>query len=231
MKYNFFLLIYKMLLKYIIFIILIYLIYYFYYTPEKFTQNDTIKISNPIQLIDNFLSNKQCDELINLASSRFTSSTVYVTDRGSIDEKARSSSCAYFNRSENDLIKNIEMKVAKMLSININQIEPLQIARYNKGQQYKYHYDFFGSDTDQTSNQRSYTILVYLNDLDESDGGSTHFPLYKIRIFPYKGRAVLWNNLTDDEKENQSTLHAGEPVLTDKTKYVLTIWCRKYIYI
>jgi hypothetical protein len=160
------------------------------------------------------------------SASGFKTSTVYSTNQGSVDMSARSSSCSYFKRGENDLIKSIESQVASLLSIDLKQIEPLQIVRYEKGQQYKYHYDYFGKETDQKKNQRLHSILVYLNDLDEVDGGSTHFPLLKIRTYPYKGRAVLWNNLSADGTENNLTLHAGEPVLNDKIKYVLTIWTR-----
>jgi prolyl 4-hydroxylase len=190
------------------------------FTPSLLTPN------SPIQLIDNFIDPDVCDELIQMAKTRYATSTVYASTRGEIDTNARSSSCAYFKRGENDLIKSIESKVANLLSINFQQIEPLQIARYEKNQQYKYHYDYFGNETDQTKNQRYYSIIVYLNDLEETDGGATHFPLYKIRTHPYKARAVLWNNLNSDGKENKLTLHAGEPVLTDKVKYVLTIWTR-----
>lgn len=190
----------------------------------------TLASSSPISLIDNFLTGEQCDKLVELAKNRFVTSTVYSTNTGAVDMSARSSSCAYFKRGENDLIKLIEDKVASELDINLNQIEPLQIVKYEKGQQYKYHYDYFGNETDQVQNQRVHTILVYLNDLDEADGGSTHFPLYKIRTYPYKGRAIGWNNLDSDDKENKLTLHAGEPILSDKVKYVLTIWTRKTKY-
>jgi len=202
-------------------------------TREKFileSENISIINSNPIKLIDGFLSSSECDQLIDLANSRYTSSTVYSTNSGTVDVTARSSSCSYFKRGENDLIKSIESKVGQMFSIDSTQIEPLQIVKYEKGQQYKYHYDYFANNTDQINNQRVYSILVYLNDLDELDGGSTHFPLYKIRTYPYKSRAVCWNNLNPDGTENSLTLHAGEPILTDKTKYVLTIWTRTKPY-
>ena len=192
--------------------------------------NNLITNCNPVNLIDNFLTSNECDELVKMAKNRFVTSTVYSTNTGAVDTSARSSSCAYFKSGENDIIKSIENKIASSLNISLNQIEPLQIVKYEKGQQYKYHYDYFGNETDQKQNQRVYTVLVYLNDLEEEDGGSTHFPLYKIRTYPYKGRAVGWNNLNQEGKENTLTLHAGEPILSDKVKYVLTIWTRKFNY-
>lgn len=202
-----------------------------YNQKEKLTTTYQQNIdSSPIQLIDNFISLTDCDQLIDLAKSRYTTSTVYVSTHGSVDSVARSSSCAYFKRAENDLIKSIETKVCQMFGINPTQIEPLQIAKYEKTQQYKYHFDFFGNETDQISNQRVYTIIVYLNDLEEIDGGATHFPKLKIRTYPYKTRALCWNNLDSQGVGNPLTLHAGEPILTDRTKYILTIWTRQAPY-
>ena len=205
---------------------------YFETKPLEYSETNTnlITRSNPINIIDNFITADNCDELVQMAKNRFVASTVYSTNSGTVDRSSRSSSCAYFKRGENELIKSIEDKVASSLKISLDQIEPLQIVKYEKGQEYKYHHDYFGSQTDQLQNQRVYSILVYLNDLDEIDGGSTHFPLYKIRTYPYKGRAVGWNNLNPDGKENSLTLHAGEPILSDKVKYVLTIWTRQSNY-
>ena len=53
-----------------------------------------------------------------------------------------------------------------------------------------------------TGEQRSHTLLVFLNDIPEEDGGGhLHFPELGLHILPRAGDAVLWPNLTD----------AGEP--------------------
>jgi prolyl 4-hydroxylase len=215
---------YKYIFLFIIIILVLYFVQYFNSITKSKYKYKTI------QTFDNFLSNKQCDKLINMVKDKFVNSTIYSTNNGVVDKNARSSSCAYFKRGENELISAIESRVAKMMSIDKNQIEPIQIVRYNKNQEYKYHYDYFASNSNQYNNQRQYSILIYLNSLKKKDGGSTFFPLLKKSFTPNKGKCIIWNNLNPDGTENNLTLHAGQPVLTDKIKYVMTIWTRKYPY-
>ena len=199
---------------------------------EKFTNklNKYEILDKPINMYDNFINKNDCDKLIKLSEGKFIQSSVYGSNKGFIDTNARTSSNAYFKRGENSLIKNIENKVCDLLNIKLDQIEPLQIARYERGQEYKYHYDYFEKETDQYNNQRTNSIIIYLNDLTEEDGGATHFPLYKCKFYPYKGRAIHWKNMDLDNNLNKLSLHAGQPILTDKTKYILTIWTRENSY-
>jgi len=208
----------------IIIIILLYILYKLYYQVEYF--NDTTFENN---IIYNFISNDECNELINMCNNRFIDSTIYETTTGNVNKSARSSKNVYFQRSENKLISMIENKVCEIFKLDKNQLEPLQIVKYDKGNEYKLHYDYFDENSDQISNQRIYSILIYLNDLKVEDGGSTYFPLYNVRIRPEKGKAVYWLNKNGD-KLNTMSLHAGEPVLTDTVKYVLTIWIRENSY-
>ena len=191
---------------------------------ESFTNQLEQNNQSPINIYDNIIDSDECNKLLEISNGKFMQSTLYSSNNNFIDQKSRSSTNFYFNRSENDLIRKIENKVCDLLNIKLDQIEPLQIAKYEKGQEYKYHYDYF----DQTDNQRQYSIIIYLNDLDEQDGGATHFPLYKFKFYPYKGRAIQWNNINSDKSLNKLSLHAGQPILTDKTKYILTIWTREH---
>jgi prolyl 4-hydroxylase len=226
---------------YTVFIICCILFLIYIYNNELNKQKETFsndfnQFNNPkpnahsIYIYDDFINSNECNKLIELSNGNFIQSTVYSSNNDKsnassfIDEKSRSSTNYYFKRAENDLIRKIENKVCDFLNINLDQIEPLQIAKYEKGQEYKYHYDYF----DKTDNQRQYSIIIYLNDLDEQDGGATHFSLYKCKFFPYKGRAIQWNNINPDKSLNKLSLHAGQPILTDKTKYILTIWTREY---
>ena len=195
------------------------------YDLELGSSNQLVN-NNPINIYDNIINSDECNQLLEISDGKFIQSSLYNSKSGFIDTKSRSSTNFYFNRGENELIRNIENKISNLLNINLDQIEPLQIAKYDKGQEYKYHYDYF----DDTDNQRQYSIIIYLNDLDELDGGATHFPLYKCKFYPYKGRAIQWNNINSDKSLNKLSLHAGQPILTDKTKYILTIWTREKTY-
>ena len=193
---------------------------------------------NPINIIDNFISLNDCDELIKMSEGRFIDS---ILGKASYkDNKVRTSKSLFFKKSENDLIKKIENKVSKLLNVNQNQIERIQMTKYNKNDLYIAHYDFFASKEEKENfkeNDRIQTIIVYLNDLDELDGGATYFPYHKIRIYPSKSRAIHFINRYKNDNNHQiykepnyhpyynlMSLHTGEPILTDKTKYILNIW-------
>jgi prolyl 4-hydroxylase len=189
-----------------------------------------INLNNPVMIYDDFISNEDANYLINISLGKFTDSSIYATSEGTVDKSARSSSNVYFDRAQNNVIQKIENKIATMLNINLEHLEPLQIVKYEKGQEYKPHYDYFTNITDQVHNQRTHTFLIYLNDLNEEDGGSTHFSKYKIRVFPTTGRCVHFIDSFSNDELNEMSLHAGEPILTDVKKYVLTAWVRKYKY-
>ena len=229
---------YIMFIYLLVLLFLIYIYYDFIKTnklkkyKEKFNENQSFNsnLEIPIKIYDNFINKDECNKLIKLCQGRFLQSSVYGSNQDFIDTKSRSSTNTYFKRGENKLINKIEKKVCELLNIKLDQIEPLQIVKYEKGQEYKYHYDYFDKESDQNNNQRINSILVYLNDLDEEDGGATHFPLYKCKFIPYKGRAIHWENIDSNKNLNKLSLHAGQPILTDKFKYILTIWTRENSY-
>jgi hypothetical protein len=118
----------------------------------------------------------------------------------------------------------LRQKAAAMAGVPENNVEGLQLVRYAKGEQYKFHYDYFDAIRD---NQRVHTFLVYLNDLELEDGGSTIFKLYKLKVYPRTGRCVWFRNMIDG-KVNEMSLHSGEEVLSDeKIKYAVNIWIRE----
>jgi len=175
--------------------------------------------NSPVNILENFISSNEANQLIKLGNNRFVRSTI----EGQGIQDVRTSASVYFDRAENELIKKIETKVAQMLKINLNQIEPLQLQKYIKGQQYMPHCDLLDEENNNTPD-REHSIIIYLNDLDVEDGGSTFFPIYKIRIFPRKGRAIHFKNIRTNSTKNLDTLHGGDPILGDKPKYILTAW-------
>jgi prolyl 4-hydroxylase len=203
---------------------------------EKLSNEPLANISNvtdkffddnsPVNVLEHFISSNEANQLIKLGNDRFKRSTVVAEQN--IDD-GRTSSTAHFERAENDLIKKIENKVAQMLKINPNQIEPLQLQRYRKGQQYMPHFDLL-DEGNNTTPDREHTVIMYLNDMEVNEGGSTFFPIYKIRVFPRKGRAIHFRNMRTNGDKNLDTLHGGDPILGNKPKYILTAWTRNHEY-
>jgi prolyl 4-hydroxylase len=187
-----------------------------------------------IVLFENVLSNKECEELIKLANKKLTPSIVVDWDSlegKSIPHNARTSSGMYFRLNENTLISNIDNRLAKLVNWPVNKSEGIQILRYEIGQEYKPHNDWFdptktGSAAHlNTGGQRVGTIIMYLTDVNE--GGATIFPKLGLQIKPKKGSALFFANVTDTGMVDIQTLHGGMPVISG-TKFIATKWLREF---
>jgi prolyl 4-hydroxylase len=107
--------------------------------------------------------------------------------------------------------------------------EGIQAQRYDVGQQFKPHWDYFEPGTKEylrfagTRGNRTWTFMVYLN--EGMEGGGTRFTELGHTFQPKTGLAVLWNNLKSDGTPNTFTKHSGEPVLSGH-KIIITKWFR-----
>jgi len=185
--------------------------------------------------IENFLSPAECASLLEDAHRlQFHRSTVVGDDETQVEDNARTSTTTMLD-FKSPLIKKIKQRTVPFTLIPTSHIESLQVVRYEPGQQYKPHYDYFDAaelgavKSLELSGQRMYTFFVYLNDLaEEETGGQTCFPLLdNLCIQPRCGNAVLWRNLNvEDGEVNDKTLHAGKPPIRS-IKYGLNIWIRQ----
>lgn len=179
------------------------------------------------QILNNFLTPDECDQLVEAAQSRFKRSLVMDKHKKQqrSEDKGRTSHSAVFGKNEFPLLTKIDQKTSQILNIPTNHIEALQMVKYTAGQQYKPHHDWFKRPHDDANNQRVYTILVYLN--DDYEGGETNFPKVDYSFKGKKGDAILWRNCQDNSPEKcfDHSLHAGTPP-SRGTKYALNVWIR-----
>jgi prolyl 4-hydroxylase len=175
--------------------------------------------------ISQFLSNEECDKLIEMTIPRLSKSIV-VDPQGKISTDLRTSETSYLTKLEGSWLSE---KVCKLLNISKNKQEPIQVARYSPGQFYKAHYDSFDEETESGINcigkagQRVATVLIYLN--QPSSGGGTNFPHAGIRMKPKKGTAIIFFPCTVDGKMDPYTLHSAEDTVDEK--WVSQIWIRQ----
>jgi prolyl 4-hydroxylase len=168
------------------------------------------------------LDPEACQHIITNYEDRCKRSTV-VKDNEDVVDPARTSS-TYFLPDNDPVVMHLKEKTAAITGIAVNQIEGLQLVRYAKGEQYKFHYDYYDEIKD---NQRVHTILVYLNDIPEEAGGATIFKHLDYKVQPRCGRAVWFRNMNADGTMNTDSLHAGEEIRGDTIKYAVNIWTRQ----
>lgn len=126
-------------------------------------------------------------------------------------------------------VRMIERRIDDLLGIPGEYGETMQGQRYAPGQEFREHMDWFWTKAPyfkteaKRGGQRSYTAMIYLNDVEE--GGETAFLNLGLSIPPQRGVLLAWNNGARDGSLNQFTLHAGTPVIRG-TKYIITKWYR-----
>ena len=128
-------------------------------------KEDILSENPKIIYIHDFITQEEADHIINLANELKKPSTIDSKESPvSLETNIRSSNTAHLGKSRDYVVKNIERKASEYANTNINYIEPLQVAVYEKGQKYNPHYDFFNSDSVviEKYGNRTKTILVYL---------------------------------------------------------------------
>lgn len=206
-------------------IIIIITIHKHYFIAEPF-ECESIKTNIPgfSKTYNNFITGEECDYLINIAKDKFVDSTLIFDLKSSYsDKKVRSSENYFFSPNANPVIYKIEKKISFLLDVPMENIEPIQMVKYEKNQEYLPHYDYIKDDP----NQRTHTFIIYLNSLEEKNGGSTHFVNYNKKIYPKKAMGICFKNIDSYGRLNSMSLHGGEKIIGNVHKYILTIWVRK----
>lgn len=190
--------------------------------PYPFTQLYEIK---------NFLPDAHCERLIEMADQNLRPSTVANPTDDSITTEYRTSTTSDFNCFTDPLFLALDRRITHILGLNPFLGETMQAQKYEIGQYYKEHWDFFNPVTQEYKTycewmgQRTWTAMIYLNDVEE--GGETYFKHLKLRIKPEKGTLIAWNNLYRNGLPNFKTLHEACPPVSGP-KYVITKWFRSW---
>jgi len=215
----------------------------FVYEPSFIKAGNSIIVSDKILdlafrlaqpdvvLITNFLSNDECEALIQLSSSTLTpSSVVNLEAGGRMSHDGRTSEGMAFKLSETEVIKAIESRISELINFPIENGEGIQVLHYQIGAEYRPHYDYFpesqlgSKEFLEQGGQRVATLIMYLNDVDA--GGETVFPELNLSVSPKKGSALYFSYTNSLGQLDEKTLHGGAPVVKGE-KWIATKWIRK----
>ncbi|KAH9562142.1 hypothetical protein CY35_05G057200 [Sphagnum magellanicum] len=164
-----------------------------------------------IILFHNFLSADECDHLINLARPKLAKSTVVDTNTGKgIESKVRTSTGMFltFVDRKHKVIEAIETRISVYAMVPVENGELLQVLRYEPGQYYKAHHDYFADE---------------VGDKECSCGGEMK---RGICVKPKRGDAILFWSVKLDGSKDPLSLHGGCKVLAGE-KWSSTKWMRQ----
>jgi len=189
-----------------------------------------VSIQSPnIVVLGNFLSDQECEALIEGAKPRLARSLTVATQTGGEELNAdRTSHGMFYTRAENELIARIERRLAQLTRWPVENGEGLQILHYRPGAEYKPHHDYFDPNEPGTptilkrGGQRVATIIMYLN--DPIKGGGTTFPNIGLEVAPKRGNAVFFSY--EKAHPSSGSLHGGAPVIEGE-KWIATKWLRE----
>ncbi len=173
-----------------------------------------------------FLSAEECAALIERIEEKRRPSTI-----------ADANGDSYFRTSEtcdldpaDPLVAAIDAKLSAFAGIDPAHGEPIQGQRYDVGQEFKPHTDYFdpkGLDFApycSVAGNRTWTLMVYLN--EPAAGGATRFTKIGKTVQPETGKLLAWNNRLEDGRPNPDTIHHGMRVRSG-VKHIITKWYRE----
>ena len=186
-----------------------------------------VSFSPRIRYLHHLLSPEECEHILKVSGPLFSRSPV----RGSVTRVRTSTTAMLGGRHDDAVVTRIRKRIARFSGFDVNLLEPLQVVRYERGQKYEGHHDFFDvcDVEDKVSNgRRQVTFLIYLVGMPEGEaGGGTRFPDLKLEVRPEQGSAVVFNDCFDNGEEDGRTLHAGQPPVNPATvKYAINGWIR-----
>ena len=170
------------------------------------------------KVIHNFLTNEQCEYLINDTSGEFTPTKFTST----VDTNQGIRSMSKRVSKSIDVLKSICKKCTRVVDLPIENFEDFLLIKYEKGGFTGKHQD--GGTGGNTN--RLYTFLFALN--DDYEGGETKFEflnkMYKLK----KGDALFFHNFNNDGSSTKLSVHEG-CIVKSGQKFICNTWIRNVI--
>jgi prolyl 4-hydroxylase len=193
-----------------------------------------------IYTIDNFVSPEECEHIIEISKPKMKRAEVtWISEEEkknvlASDYKGRTNKSCWFKAEDDPVLLSLCKRIADQIECDYTHFESFQIINYQKGEEYKYHYDAW--DTKDKERYEKYcskwgnrisTVLVYLN--EPSKGGGTGFDSLRngtLTIEPKQGKMLVFTNINYDKTKNEKSRHAGLPVIEGE-KWAFNLWLRE----
>lgn len=176
---------------------------------------------NPyIALYPSLFSTAECKYLAMVAAPWLEEARVTMNGGTQFQGMRDADSSAISHLTEDLVIQRINRCIAAATGTRPTWGEPLNVLRYNPGQQYRAHHDGRGPGDGTT---RVMTALIWLN--EQFEGGETEFPTLNIRVRGGVGDMLVFRNVHADGAQDDRLIHAGLPV-THGIKWMASRWIR-----
>lgn len=191
--------------------------------PAKF---ERVFVKPEIVIMRSILSESEMNKIKELAAPRLRRATIQHPVTGNLEHASyRISKSGWLKDEDHELIRRVSLRIEDVTGLTMDTAEELQIVNYGIAGHYEPHYDFARGNEDRFTSlgtgNRIATFLAYMSDVEA--GGGTVFTQVGTTLFPSKGDAAFWWNLKRSGDGDDSTRHAGCPVLVG-SKWVANKW-------
>ena len=183
---------------------------------------------------DNVLTEEECATVRALAKPSLKRSKVVHPGNSSEGlDSVRTSSGMWIHKETPEVAK-IRAAVSELVGKPKAHFEALQILKYEPGEKYVHHSDFFEAHMKEyigTAGNRIATAIVFLNSIPEGEGGETGFPYARpvpVKFTPKAGSAVLFYNIQRNGKVDRKSEHEAVPPKAGQEKWVAVTWVREH---
>jgi len=199
---------------------------------KKYTVNTMLDMkSSKIWTIEEFITDEECEVLMNHGRPRLTRATVAGEDGlGTISNNRRAQQASYNSRDQSDPLWSLYNRVFSFTNtvtnynLDLPGQEGFTIIQYNSDDEYTPHCDGSCDGSKHLPKGRVATAVMYCQLPEE--GGGTSFTKADIFLKPVKGMATVFAYKgTDGYMDTGFTEHSGCPVLKGE-KWITTVWMR-----
>eukprot|EP01064_Diplonema_japonicum_P031255 TRINITY_DN552_c0_g4_i1.p1 TRINITY_DN552_c0_g4~~TRINITY_DN552_c0_g4_i1.p1 ORF type:complete len:443 (+),score=53.04 TRINITY_DN552_c0_g4_i1:65-1393(+) len=199
----------------------------------------TLAVSPRVVFIPDTVSEKDAEDIVARSNSQLQRSLVANDEKHTNEsgvKNVRTSSGAWLG-DDFEPAKRLRDKLEKMTGVSRKNFEMLQILRYQPGQKYGSHVDYFHPAAYGKKNwNRMATVITFLTTV--KSGGESNFPLAHsfvkshsdctrgLRVHPVIGHSVLFYSMRPDLNFDHYSLHGGCPVGEGEEKWVAVQWLR-----
>lgn len=204
-----------------------------------FQQLRVLHVDPLVLVVDDFFTADEADRYVAMSTNRsnkdILESSSPTVGKDAAARAQRTSTTWYHQFAA---VPELMAKATRLLGIDgIERFEEPQTVRYRRNEKFTWHLDALGPDENQPKlgGQRLATLLVYLTDLTDDEGGATLFRDLNLRVQPRKGSALLFfpgaggiPNAPFDIR----TLHCGQAVSpqAQQDKWIAQLWLRALPY-
>lgn len=219
------------------------------YAGSEEDKDPSIGVGPWLIQLDDFLTDEDCDEMITQTKIAIHDTEGYSLVADSPDEYESSGACqstqAWCDPNEcmkQPVLGEAWSRIEELVGLPFHtHTEPVHFIQYVPGQKYGRHTDAIPEEYNSVAGPRIFTLLFYLNDIAEGNGGETCFPEIErktgsggnatdpICIRPKKGRALIWPNMLDElpegttEMPENRTYHEAKGI-HEGFKFASTVW-------